>query len=239
MKAYKKVALWMSMVLTAALCNPCNQIMVYGAENGAVAEGFAVEEVIDEVDPETELSGNSDSDTEFPDEMISEKSDMAETAPAETDTHDDIETDAAADAGGTEAEVSVEETVSDDEETSAAAPAEGSAAAVPADGSATGAKETAGDLSVLPIEEPALEEADGSIPANSYFTPLERDFYLAEEFGFGDVRKVEITKPDGYVLLRFVPEETTGYVFYSSNASGIPMVIMFDSDCRLRWRTTA
>ncbi|MBR3245839.1 MAG: hypothetical protein IKF90_24555, partial [Parasporobacterium sp.] len=57
----------------------------------------------------------------------------------------------------------------------------------------------------------------------------EDNFSAAIEIKAGDTKSVRIANEEGYALYRFVPKQTSGYSFYSSDNTFDPVCLLYDS----------
>lgn len=80
------------------------------------------------------------------------------------------------------------------------------------------------------ITEEIVEETSGIDPLAGFTSATHRDFYFAEEICYGDVKRASIDEAGGFVIYRFVPEETAAYVFCSSDEDGDPYAFIYGED---------
>ena len=235
MKSQKVIALLLSTALSVSTCIPFGNITALGAEPGTAAEAVEVQEEVSDSEEnaespqEEEISSEAETTEQTAVEEEDDTSDEQEAAVEEIETAETEDTEnvtsetgdqvnASADEADTAEAARDEEAPQTSEESDSAAPEQAPAPAA---------------------ETPAEDQADLNAPAemdtvktdaqNAAAISPDADFSDAIEINEGESKTVTIAEENGYVLFSFVPKETQGYAFYSSNREGDPYCYLYDS----------
>ena len=177
-------------------------------------------------DSQEETTGETDAvDTETA-ESSGTDSTEAETAEAET-----AETEEAGSAADNEAEANLPAQEAESSDTESSTPVQESEPAAPEEGAVPETdtvKEDSPESSTV-ITAPVEKDSVNTDAQNYIELSPEDDFSAAIEIKAGDTKNVRIADGEGYVLYRFVPKQTSGYSFYSSNNTFVPDCLLYDS----------